>query len=57
VAKPTATPAQIAGTRVRRAAAARADEAVTWSFLPEGEAEHFTEGGGCGCWPIRFRKT
>jgi phenylalanyl-tRNA synthetase beta chain len=44
VAKPTATPAQIVERRVRRAAAARLNEAVTWSFLPEGEAGAF--GGG-----------
>ncbi|KAJ8138181.1 hypothetical protein OY671_008606, partial [Metschnikowia pulcherrima] len=50
VAKPTATPAQIVERRVRRAAAARGShEAVTWSFSPEGEAEHFTEGDG-GSW-------
>ncbi len=36
--------------KVRRAAAARGlNEAVTWSFLPEREAEHFAEGNG-GLW-------
>ena len=42
VARPTATPAQKLERRVRRAAAARGlNEAVTWSFLPLAEAEHF----------------
>lgn len=45
VAKPTATPVQKLERRLRRAAAARGlNEAITWSFLPEGEAEHFAEG-------------
>jgi len=45
VAKPTATPVQKLERRLRRAAAARGlNEAITWSFLPEGEAEHFGEG-------------
>jgi len=45
VATPTATPAQVAERKLRRAAAARGNvEAVTWSFLPEREAEAF--GGG-----------
>ena len=45
VAKPTATPAQKLERRVRRAAAARGlNEAITWSFLPEAEAEHFADG-------------
>jgi len=45
VAKPTATPAQRQERRVRRAAAARGlNEAITWSFLPEAEAEHFADG-------------
>ncbi len=45
VARPTATPAQKLERRLRRAAAARGlNEAVTWSFLPTGEAEHFAEG-------------
>ncbi|WP_298288572.1 phenylalanine--tRNA ligase subunit beta, partial [Novosphingobium sp.] len=47
VAKPTATPAQMLERRVRRAAAARGlNEAITWSFLPQGEADHFTDGNG-----------
>jgi phenylalanyl-tRNA synthetase beta chain len=46
VAKPTATTAQTLERRVRRAAAARGNvEAVTWSFLPEREAEAFGGGG------------
>ena len=45
VAKPTATPAQLLERRVRRTAAARGlDEAVTWSFISEAEANAF--GGG-----------
>lgn len=45
VARPTATPAQRTERRVRRAAASRGlDEAVTWSFIAEQEAEAF--GGG-----------
>ena len=45
VATPTATPEQKLERRVRRAAAARGlDEAVTWSFISEGEAAPF--GGG-----------
>lgn len=45
VARPTATPAQKLERRVRRAAAARGlQEAVTWSFLPEAEAQAFSEG-------------
>jgi phenylalanyl-tRNA synthetase beta chain len=45
VAKPTATPSQRIERRVRRTAAARGlDEAVTWSFISEKEAEVF--GGG-----------
>lgn len=45
VARPTATPAQKLERRLRRAAAARGlNEAVTWSFLPEAEAEAFAEG-------------
>ena len=47
VARPTATPVQQLERRVRRAAAARGlNEAVTWSFLPESEADLFTEGNG-----------
>ncbi|MEM7703098.1 MAG: phenylalanine--tRNA ligase subunit beta [Pseudomonadota bacterium] len=42
VARPTATPAQIMERKLRRAAAASGlHEAVTWSFLPDAEAEHF----------------
>jgi len=42
VARPTATPAQVMERKLRRAAAASGlHEAVTWSFLPEVEAEHF----------------
>ncbi|MBA2635816.1 MAG: phenylalanine--tRNA ligase subunit beta [Sphingomonas sp.] len=42
VALPTATRAQLVERRVRRTAAARGlDEAVTWSFISEGEAEPF----------------
>ncbi|HEY0958929.1 MAG TPA: phenylalanine--tRNA ligase subunit beta [Novosphingobium sp.] len=45
VARPTATPAQKLERRLRRAAAARGShEAVTWSFLPEAEAEPFADG-------------
>lgn len=44
VARPTATPAQKLERRVRRAAAARGlQEAVTWSFLPEAEAQAFAD--------------
>lgn len=50
VAKPTATPLQQLERKVRRAAAARGlNEAVTWSFLPEADADHFAEGNG-GLW-------
>ena len=45
VARPTATRGQLIERRVRRAAAARGlNEAVTWSFIGEAEAEDF--GGG-----------
>ena len=45
VAKPTATPMQRQERIVRRTAAARGlNEAVTWSFLPQREADAF--GGG-----------
>jgi phenylalanyl-tRNA synthetase beta chain len=45
VAKPTATRSQLIERRVRRTASARGlDEAVTWSFISETEAEVF--GGG-----------
>jgi phenylalanyl-tRNA synthetase beta chain len=49
VARPTATPEQKRERRVRRAAAARGlDEAVTWSFLSEAEAQPF----GGGAWTL-----
>jgi phenylalanyl-tRNA synthetase beta chain len=42
VAKPTATPLQKLERKVRRSAAARGlNEAITWSFLSEGEAAAF----------------
>ncbi len=42
VARPTATAEQLAERRIRRAAAARGlNEAVTWSFVSEAEAEPF----------------
>ena len=42
VARPTATPEQMVERRARRAAAARGlNEAVTWSFISEREAEIF----------------
>jgi phenylalanyl-tRNA synthetase beta chain len=42
VAKPTATRSQLVERRVRRTAAARGlDEAVTWSFISEDEADAF----------------
>ena len=42
VAKPTATRSQLKERRVRRTAAARGlDEAVTWSFISEDEADAF----------------
>jgi phenylalanyl-tRNA synthetase beta chain len=42
VAKPTATRSQLMERRVRRTAAARGlDEAVTWSFISEKEADAF----------------
>ncbi|QPQ54691.1 phenylalanine--tRNA ligase subunit beta [Allosphingosinicella flava] len=42
VAKPTATPAQMLERKARRTAAARGlNEAVTWSFIAESEAEPF----------------
>ncbi len=49
VATPTATPEQKLERRARRAAAARGlNEAVTWSFLSEGEAAPF----GGGAWSL-----
>lgn len=45
VARPTASPLQLMERRLRRTAAARGlSEAVTWSFLPQGEADHFADG-------------
>ena len=49
VARPTATAAQKLERRLRRAAAARGlNEAITWSFLPVGEAQAFAakDSGG-----------
>ncbi|MBS0479026.1 MAG: phenylalanine--tRNA ligase subunit beta [Proteobacteria bacterium] len=49
VARPTATPEQKLERRLRRAAAARGlDEAVTWSFLSQAEADAF----GGGAWSL-----
>jgi phenylalanyl-tRNA synthetase beta chain len=49
VARPTATPEQATERRVRRAAAARGlNEAVTWSFISEREAEAV----GRGAWVL-----
>lgn len=45
VARPTATPQQVMERRLRRVAAARGfHEAVTWSFLPVPDAEHWADG-------------
>ena len=45
VAKPTATRSQLVERKVRRTAAARGlDEAVTWSFISDSEAEVFGPG-------------
>ena len=45
VARPTATPLQQLERKARRAAATLGlNEAVTWSFLPTDEAEHFADG-------------
>ncbi len=56
VARPTATAEQQLERRVRRAAAARGlNEAVTWSFLPTADADHFAEGPGSfggGLWVL-----
>ncbi len=53
VASPTATPAQVLERRLRRAAAGRGlNEAVTWSFLPPAEAEHFAPEGNGGLWVL-----
>lgn len=52
VARPTATAEQRLERRLRRAAAARGlNEAVTWSFLPTADAEHFADGNG-GLWVL-----
>jgi phenylalanyl-tRNA synthetase beta chain len=52
VARPTATPAQQIERRLRRAAAARGlNEAVTWSFIPPADADHFADGNG-GLWVL-----
>jgi phenylalanyl-tRNA synthetase beta chain len=52
VARPTATAEQVLERKLRRAAAARGlNEAVTWSFLPAAEAEHFSDGNG-GLWVL-----
>lgn len=52
VARPTATPLQLAERKLRRTAAAHGlKEAVTWSFLPEAEADHFADGNG-GLWVL-----
>ena len=52
VARPTATPAQKLERRLRRAAAARGNhEAVTWSFIPEHEADPFAPDNG-GLWVL-----
>lgn len=49
VARPTATPEQRTERRLRRAAAARGlNEAVTWSFLPQSQADVF----GGGAWTL-----
>ncbi|NVD44642.1 phenylalanine--tRNA ligase subunit beta [Qipengyuania atrilutea] len=46
VAKSTASPDQVMERKLRRAAAARGlNEAVTWSFLPQGEADIFAAEG------------
>ncbi|MCC6926224.1 phenylalanine--tRNA ligase subunit beta [Novosphingobium sp.] len=53
VARPTATAAQKLERKLRRAAAARGNnEAVTWSFLPEPEADLFADGNG-GLWVLQ----
>ncbi|HEY6816241.1 MAG TPA: phenylalanine--tRNA ligase subunit beta [Croceibacterium sp.] len=50
VARPTATAGQQLERRLRRAAAGRGlNEAVTWSFIPVPDADHFAEGNG-GLW-------
>ena len=52
VAKPTATRTQLIERRVRRTAAARGlDEAVTWSFISEKEADAFAVQDAAGAAP------
>jgi len=52
VARPTATAQQALERRLRRAAAARGlNEAVTWSFLPQVQAEAFAPQDG-GLWVL-----
>jgi len=52
VARPTATPQQKLERGLRRAAAASGlNEAVTWSFLPEWAANHFSDGNDT-CWVL-----
>src|SRR5690606_9284654 len=47
VARPTATPGRKLERRLRRAAAARGlNEAVTVSFIPPADADHFADGDG-----------
>jgi phenylalanyl-tRNA synthetase beta chain len=54
VAKPTATPLQTLERKARRTAAARGlNEAITWSFLPEKEAQAFgAVSGSDGVWTL-----
>lgn len=56
VAKPTASALQQTERKLRRTAAARGlNEAVTWSFLPQADADHFAEGPGSfggGLWVL-----
>ncbi|MEZ5681171.1 MAG: phenylalanine--tRNA ligase subunit beta [Erythrobacter sp.] len=52
VARPTATPLQKMERKLRRVAAGRGlDEAITWSFLPQADADQFTDGNG-GLWVL-----
>lgn len=52
VARPTATRSQMVERRVRRAAAARGlDEAVTWSFIAEPDADAFALRDAAGAAP------
>ena len=52
VARPTATPVQKLERRLRRAAAMRGlNEAITWTFLPQAEAEAFAARNG-GLWVL-----